>query len=58
MSEFLAPQTAVPHLVGKGGRTIRTVEDWLGVIIRIIYGNTNQKAEVTLVGSRYRLELA
>ena len=58
VSEFPVPQAAVPHLVGKGGRTVREAEDRLGVIIGIIDAINDQEAAVTLVGPRENVEVA
>ena len=58
VSEFPVPRTAVPHLVGKGGRTVREAEDRLGVIIGRIDADNDQEAAVTLVGPREKVEVA
>lgn len=50
VSEFLIPQAAVPHLVGKGGHTFREAEDRLGVIISITDTVDDQEALVGLFG--------
>lgn len=43
------PRGAVAHLVGRGGRTIRMIEDTIGVIIGITDGDDG-RASVSLVG--------
>ena len=47
----------VPHLVGKGGKTIRMIEDAIGVIIGIMDGQDGQ-ASISLVGPQDRIAAA
>lgn len=56
--EVPVPQSAVPHLVGKGGRSVREAEDRLGVIIGIIDKFNEDEALVTLVGPPERVKVA
>ena len=47
--EVTVPRSAVPHLVGRRGQTVRVAEDALGVLIGVIDGPDDQ-ATVTLIG--------
>ena len=52
-------QSAVPHLIGRGGRGVRRMEEKLGVIIGIM--DSNKKgglATVTVLGPPPRVEYA
>ena len=51
------PKRAVSHLVGKGGATIRMIEEVIGVVIGIIDGQDGQ-ASVSLVGPQHRVAAA
>ena len=51
------PPKAVPHLVGKGGATIRMIENLIGVIIGVIDGHDGQ-ASVSLVGPQHSIDAA
>ena len=55
--EVTVPRSAVPHLVGRGGQTVRAAEDALGVLIGIIDG-TDDQATVTLIGPLAQVVLA
>ena len=55
--EVSVPRSAVPHLVGRRGETVRTVENALGVLIGIIDG-TDDQATVTLIGPLAQVVLA
>ena len=56
--EVPVPQTAVPHLVGKGGRTIREAEDRLGIILDIMDANSGREAVVSIVGPPAKVAVA
>ena len=49
--------SAVPHLVGRRGQTVRAAEDALGVLIGVIDG-TDDQATVTLIGPLAQVVLA
>ena len=51
------PKGAVPHLVGKGGATIRRIEELIGIIIGVMDGQDGQ-ATVSLVGPQQRVAAA
>lgn len=51
-------QSAVPHLLGRGGRVARRVEEKLGVIMGIMDGTRGGSATVTLCGPPSHLEPA
>ena len=51
------PRKVIPHLVGKGGNTIRMIEDTIGVIIGVMEGQEGQ-ANVSLVGPAHRIATA
>ena len=51
------PRKVIPHLVGKGGNTIRLIEDTIGVIIGVMEGPEGQ-ASVSLVGPAHRIATA
>ena len=51
------PRKVIPHLVGKGGNTIRLIEDTIGVIIGVMEGQEGQ-ASVSLVGPAHRIATA
>ena len=51
------PRSAVPHLVGRRGQTVRAAEDALGVLIGVIDG-TDDQATVTLIGPLAQVVLA
>ena len=55
--ELPVPRGRLPHLVGKERKTIQTLEDRLGVIIRVIDG-LGETALVLVVGPLDRLEVA
>ena len=55
--EVSVPRSAVPHIVGRRGQTVRTAEDALGVLIGIIDGKDDQ-ATVTLIGPLAQVEFA
>ena len=55
--EVTVPRSAVPHLMGCGGQTVRAVEDALGVLIGVIDG-TDDHATVTLIGPLAHVVLA
>ena len=50
------PRASVPHLVGRGGRGIRHIEDSLGLIVGIMDG-AGGDATVTLIGPDSRMDL-
>ena len=47
--EVTVPRSAVPHLMGRRGQTVRAAEDALAVLIGIIDGTDNQET-MTLIG--------
>ena len=49
------PRSSVPHLVGRGGRTIELIENLLGIIVGVGDGGEGE-ARVTLWGPRDRLD--
>ena len=51
-------QAAVPHLLGRGGRMVRRLEEKLGVLVGIADGHGGGAATVSLCGPRSRLPLA
>ena len=51
------PRKRIPHLVGKGGTTIRMIEDIIGVIIRVTDCDDGQ-ACVSIVGPEHRIAAA
>ena len=55
--EVTVPRSAVPHLVGRRGETVREAENSLGVLIGIMDGTDNQ-ATVTLIGPLAQVGLA
>ncbi len=55
--EVAVPKRAVPHLVGKGGSMIRSLEDHLGIIVGVADG-VDEGAIVTLFGPAPRIEAA
>ena len=55
--EATVPRSAVPHLVGRRGQTVRVAEDALGVLIGVIDG-TDDQATVTLIGPLAQVVLA
>ena len=55
--EMSVPRSAVPHLVGRRGETVRMAENALGVLIGIIDG-TDDQATVTLIGPLAQVVLA
>ena len=54
MEELLVPRRAIPHLVGKGGSTIRQIEELTGIIVGVAEG----EAMVTLFGPASRVMAA
>ena len=55
--ELPVPQACLPHLIGKKGKTIRHLEDRLGVVLGVTDG-PGGCALVSVVGPLARLELA
>ena len=53
-AELKVPRTSVPHLVGRGGRTIQLIENLLGIIVGVGDGGEGE-ARVTLWGPKDRL---
>ena len=51
------PKEVVPHLVGKGGATIRMIEDIIGVIVGVMDGHDGQ-ASISLVGPQQKVAAA
>ena len=51
------PKGVVPHLVGKGGATIRKIEELIGVIIGVMDGQDGQ-AQISLVGPQQKVAAA
>ena len=51
-------QAAVPHLLGRGGRVARRLEEKFGVLFGIADGHGGGAATVSLCGPRSRLPLA
>ena len=51
------PKEVVPHLVGKGGATIRMIEDIIGVIVGVMDGQDGQ-ASISLVGPQQKVAAA
>ena len=54
--ELPIPKDRLPHLVGKGGKTIQSLEDRLGVIIGVMDGS-GEMALVSVVGPLDQLEV-
>ena len=55
LTELQVPRSSVPHLVGRGGRTIELIENVLGLIVGVGDGGDGQ-ARVTLWGPKDRLD--
>ena len=51
------PKGVVPHLVGKGGATIRKIEELIGVIIGVMDGQDGQ-AQISVVGPQPKVAAA
>ena len=51
-------QASVAHLLGRGGRMARRLEEKLGVLFGVADGNGGGAATVSLCGPRSRLPLA
>ena len=51
------PKEVVPHLVGKGGATIRMIENTIGIIIGIMDGQDGQ-ARISLAGPQHKVAAA
>ena len=57
-TELEVARASVPHLVGRGGRTVADLEETLGIIIGIADSQNENRALVTLIGPKDRLQAA
>ena len=57
-TELEVARASVPHLVGRGGRTVADLEETLGIIIGIADSQEENRALVTLIGPEDRLQAA
>ena len=57
VQELLVPRRAIPHLVGKGGSTIRQIEELTGIIVGVA-DTAEGEAMVTLFGLALRVTAA
>ena len=57
MQELSVPRRAIPHLEGKGGSTIRQIEELTGIIVGVA-DTAEGEAMVTLFGPASRVTAA
>ena len=56
--EFPIAQTTIPHLVGRGGRTVHEAEGQLGVIMGIMDRHNDHELVITLTAPQNQEEVA